>query len=139
MTRKRVKAKKKKHQNKRQELKGLVHTDSANASKQAFELPQHRYKRKLKRQRKKWKSFRFLEMIFENSSPKGIFGPNMSDSSNWLLTANSRSLQAAALNYFNCFPKVNDAGTIFNSRTAINIMISMTKDGRYKLTFHWEL
>ena len=37
-------------------------------------------------------------MIFENSSPKGIFGPNMSDSPNWSLTANSRSLQAAALN-----------------------------------------
>ena len=36
-------------------------------------------------------------MIFENSSPKGIFGPNMSDSPNWSLTANSRSLQAAAL------------------------------------------
>ena len=36
-------------------------------------------------------------MIFENRSPKGIFGPNMSDSPNWSLTANSRSLQAAAL------------------------------------------
>ena len=36
-------------------------------------------------------------MIFDNSSPKGIFGPNMSDSPNWSLTANSRSLQAAAL------------------------------------------
>ena len=38
-----------------------------------------------------------VNMIFENSSPKGIFGPNMSDSPNWSLTANSRSLQAAAL------------------------------------------
>ena len=38
-------------------------------------------------------------MIFENSSPKGIFGPNMSDSPNWSLTANSRSLQAAALKW----------------------------------------
>ena len=28
-------------------------------------------------------------MIFENSSPKGIFGSNMSDSPNWSLTANS--------------------------------------------------
>ena len=37
-------------------------------------------------------------MIFENSSPKGIFGPNISDLPNWSLTANSRSLQAAALN-----------------------------------------
>ena len=37
-------------------------------------------------------------MIFENSSPEGIFGPSMSDSPNWSLTANSRSLQAAALN-----------------------------------------
>ena len=37
-------------------------------------------------------------MIFENSSPKGIFGPSMSDSPNWSLMANSRSLQAAALN-----------------------------------------
>ena len=36
-------------------------------------------------------------MIFENSSPKGSFGPNMSDSPNWSLTANSRTLQAAAL------------------------------------------
>ena len=38
-------------------------------------------------------------MIFENSSPKGIFGPNMSDPPNWSLTANSRSLQTAALKY----------------------------------------
>ena len=38
-------------------------------------------------------------MIFENSSPKGIFGQHMSDSPNWSLTANSRSLQAAALKY----------------------------------------
>ena len=37
-------------------------------------------------------------MIFENSSPKGIFGPNMSDSPNWSLTANSLSLHAATLN-----------------------------------------
>ena len=38
-------------------------------------------------------------MIFKNSSPKGIFGPNMSDSPNWSLTANYRSLQAAALKW----------------------------------------
>ena len=38
-------------------------------------------------------------MIFENSSREGIFGPNMSDSPNWSLTANSRSLQAAALKW----------------------------------------
>ena len=38
-------------------------------------------------------------MIFENSSPKGIFGPNMSDSPNWSLTANSRSLHAAAVKF----------------------------------------
>ena len=43
------------------------------------------------------KSLELLNMIFENSSIKGIFGPNMSDSPNWWLTANSRSLQAAAL------------------------------------------
>ena len=36
-------------------------------------------------------------MIFENSSPKGTFGPHMSDSPNWSLTANSRSLQAAVV------------------------------------------
>ena len=36
-------------------------------------------------------------MVFENSSPKGIFGPNLSASPNWSLTANSQSLQAAAL------------------------------------------
>ena len=36
-------------------------------------------------------------MIFENSSPKGIFVPNMSDSPNWSLTGNFRSLQEAAL------------------------------------------
>ena len=48
-----VKVEKKKRQNKRQELKGLVHTDSANASKHACKLPQRKYKRMLKRQRKK--------------------------------------------------------------------------------------
>ena len=36
-------------------------------------------------------------MIFEDSSAKGISGPNVSDSPNWSLTANSQSLQAAAL------------------------------------------
>ena len=36
-------------------------------------------------------------MIFENSSIKGIFGPNMSDSPNWWLTANSRSLHMQPL------------------------------------------
>ena len=42
-------------------------------------------------------SLELLNRIFENSSPKGIFGPNMSVSPNWSLTANSRSLQAAAI------------------------------------------
>ena len=41
-------------------------------------------------------------MIFENSSPKGSFGPNMSDSPNWSLTASSRSLQAAAPKILQC-------------------------------------
>ena len=46
------------------------------------------------------KSRELLNMIFENSSQKGIFGPNMRDSPNWSSTANSRSLQAAAINTF---------------------------------------
>ena len=36
-------------------------------------------------------------IFFEISSPRGMFGPNMSDSPNWSLTAKSRSLQAAAI------------------------------------------
>ena len=40
------------------------------------------------------KSLELLNMIFENSSLKGIFGQNMSDSPRWSLTDDSRSLQA---------------------------------------------
>ena len=38
---------------------------SANANKHACELRQRKYKRKLKRQSKKWKIFRFLGLTFE--------------------------------------------------------------------------
>ena len=39
-------------------------------------------------------------MIFRNRSPKGIFGQNMSDLPNGLLTDGSRSLQSAVLKHF---------------------------------------
>ena len=55
-------------------------------------------------------------MIFENSSPKGIFGPNVSDSPNWSLTANSRSLQAAALKFnAEIWPVIRGVTTLTNA------------------------
>ena len=58
-------------------------------------------------------------MIFENSSPKGIFGPYMSDSPNWSLTANSRSFQAAALN---SLQRYCVTGTIYKKDTSIRAL-----------------
>ena len=59
-------------------------------------------------------------MIFENSSPKGSFGPNMSDSPNWSLTASSRSLQAAALKVLK---PVHQLHVIDHFRVALNLIM----------------
>ena len=54
-------------------------------------------------------------MIFEKSLPKANFGQNIRDSPNGSLTADSRSLQTATLNYFNAtfWEKVEMEGSGF--------------------------
>ena len=53
----------------------------------------------LKTALKKQESLELLNVVFENSSLKGIFGQNMSYPPKWLLTDDSRFLQAVILNW----------------------------------------